>query len=150
MLKLHPPHLAAIRAHAESTYPEECCGIMLGQLSDEGKILVEVLATQNVWSAETTESFPDELGKNKMNRYTIAPAFLLQTQREARDRHLNIIGIYHSHTDTSAIPSEFDRVCAWHQYSYIIVSVQNGKACDLLCWSLDDENRFQPEEMIIV
>jgi len=70
-------------------------------------------------------------------------------QREARNRQLDIIG-YHSHPNTCAIPSEFDRVCAWHQYSYIIVSVQNGKACDLKSWSLDDRNCFQPEEIVTV
>lgn len=122
---------------------------MLGQLSDDGKTLVEVWATENVWSTEA-DCYPDGVVRTRTRRYAIAPAVLLQAQREARDRHLDIIGIYHSHPDTCAIPSEVDRVCAWHQYSYIIVSVQNGKACDLLCWSLDDDNRFQPEEIFPV
>jgi len=151
VLKLHPPHLQTIRAHAESTYPDECCGIMLGQLGDDGKTLVEVWATENAWSAETTGAYPDdELVTTRTRRYAIAPAVLLQAQRYARDRHLDIIGIYHSHPDHPAIPSEFDRVCAWHQYSYIIVSVQQGKACDLNSWNLDDDNRFQPEEILTV
>ena len=149
VLKLHPPHLQTIRAHAESTYPDECCGIMLGQVSDDSKTLVEVWATENAWSAEA-DYYPDGVVTTTRRRYAIAPAVLLQAQREARDRQLDIIGIYHSHPDHPAIPSEFDRVYAWHQYSYIIVSVQNGKACDLLCWSLNDDNQFQPEGIFTV
>lgn len=124
---------------------------MLGQVGDDGKTLVEVWATENDWSAETVAGYPeDELVASKTRRYTIAPAVLLQAQRSARDRHLDIIGIYHSHPDNLAIPSEFDRVCAWPQYSYIIVSVKQGKACDLNSWSLDDDHRFQPESILIV
>jgi proteasome lid subunit RPN8/RPN11 len=151
VLKLRPTHLQTIRAHAESTYPDECCGIMLGQLGDNSKTLVEIWATENAWSAQTAEAYPDgELVTSRTRRYTIAPAVLFQAQRYARDRYLDIIGIYHSHPDNPAIPSEFDRVRAWAQYSYIIVSVQQGKACDLNSWSLDDDSRFQPEEILTV
>ncbi|MBD2625904.1 hypothetical protein [Trichormus variabilis] len=44
-----------------------------------------------------------------------------------------------------AIPSECDRLYAWPEYSYIIVSVQNGKACELQSWSLDENHQFQAE-----
>lgn len=146
MIKLCSAHIQAIRTHAESAYPEECCGIMLGQITDGHKTLVEVRQTENAWSAESN-SYPDaELVTT--NRYAIAPAVLLQAQRQARDRSLEIIGIYHSHPDHPAVPSEFDRVYAWQQYSYIIVSVPKGKASELLCWSLDDHHQFQPEEII--
>lgn len=155
VLKLSTDHLRAISAHAESTYPDECCGLLLGKLSQDSKTLVEVMLTENAWSAETAQSFQAldataQQVSTKCSHYTIAPAILLKAQREARDRQLDIIGIYHSHPDHPAIPSELDRVYAWHQYSYIIVSVQNGKACDLRSWSLDDEHQFQPEEIITV
>jgi len=74
---------------------------------------------------------------------------MLLAQREARNRQLDIIGIYHP----TPTPVRFHLnliECAWHQYSYIIVSVQNGKACDLKSWSLDDRNCFQPEEIVTV
>jgi len=149
VLTLQQSHLQTIRAHAESTYPNECCGIMLGS-GEDGKTLVEVWATENAWSAESDSFLDSELVTTKKRRYAIAAATLLQVQRTARVRHLDIIGIYHSHPDNCAIPSEFDRLCAWHQYSYIIVSVQQGKAGDLLCWSLNNDNRFQPEEILTV
>jgi proteasome lid subunit RPN8/RPN11 len=155
VLKLHPHHLQAIRTHAESIYPEECCGLLLGQLAEDDKNVVEVMATENSWNAEAVEAFQEiegsaKLGSDKRDRYAIAPQEMLTAQKLGRDRQLDIIGIYHSHPDHPAIPSEFDRACAWSVYSYIIVSIQQGKACDLRNWSLDDAHQFQPEEMIIV
>lgn len=152
MLNLYPHHLQDIQSHAESTYPEECCGLLLGRLNDETKTLIEVLPTENSWDEETADDFQsiDGLSKrksSKRHRFSIAPQVMLRVQKEARDRNLNIIGIYHSHTDHPAVPSKFDRVIAWPQYSYVIVSVQQGLACDLKSWSLDDNHQFQPEEI---
>jgi proteasome lid subunit RPN8/RPN11 len=154
ILKLAVEHLRSICAHAESTYPQECCGLLLGKLSQDSKTLVEVVATENTWSAEAVESFQEidatlDSGTNRNSHYTIAPEVILKAQREARDRQLDIIGIYHSHPDHPAVPSEFDRLCAWQPYSYIIVSVQQGKAGELQSWGLDDDHQFQPEEIVV-
>jgi proteasome lid subunit RPN8/RPN11 len=72
---------------------------------------------------------------------------MLQTQKEARNRNLNIIGIYHSHPNYPAIPSEWDRIYAWTEYSYVILSVQKGQAGELQSWTLDDKHQFQPEKI---
>jgi proteasome lid subunit RPN8/RPN11 len=147
VLQLLPKHLQTIYTHAETTYPEECCGIILGNLTSEGKTVVEVMPTENAWNAETAAELPgdDTLDYSKRQRYAIAPQVMLHAQKEARDSKLNIIGIYHSHTDNPAIPSEYDRQLAWQEYSYIIVSVQNGKASDMKSWTLDDSHQFQQE-----
>ncbi len=109
--------------------------------------MVEVMPTENAWNAETAAELPgdDTLDYSKRQRYAIAPQVMLHAQKEARDSKLNIIGIYHSHTDHPAIPSEYDRQLAWQEYSYIIVSVQNGKASDMKSWTLDDNHQFQQE-----
>jgi len=153
VLKLHSDHLQAMQTHAESTYPEECCGLLLGHLRGDVKTLVEVLATQNSWGDDEVDDFQAiessaQRKSSKRNRFSIAPKVMLQAQKDARDRNLDIIGIFHSHPDHPAVPSEFDRAIAWQQYSYIIVSVQQGKACDLKSWSLNDEHQFQPEEIL--
>jgi len=151
MLKLLSEHLQVICTHAESTYPEECCGLLLGKMTEEGKMVVEVLPTENAWSAETADEYPEsELEMSRRRRYVIAPFAMLQAQRQARDRDLNIIGIYHSHPDHPAIPSECDRLSAWQSYSYIIVSVPQGKAGELCSWTLDDAHQFQSEKFITV
>jgi proteasome lid subunit RPN8/RPN11 len=146
MIRLSLEHLQTIRAHAETTYPEECCGIILGYMAAEDKIVVEVMPTENAWNTEAGAEFSGErTAESKRRQYAIAPEVMLKTQKEARNCSLNIIGIFHSHPDHPAIPSECDRLYAWQGYSYIIVTVQNGKAGELQSWSLDDRHQFQAE-----
>ena len=143
-----------MQTHAESTYPEECCGLLLGHLRGDVKTLIEVWPTENSWGEEAGadfQSIDSAQGKSsKRNRFSIAPKVMLQAQKNARDRNIDIIGIFHSHIDHPAVPSEFDRAIAWQQYSYIIVSVQQGLAGDLKSWNLDDDHQFQPEEILTV
>jgi proteasome lid subunit RPN8/RPN11 len=148
LLKLRAEHLKAIASHAVSTYPDECCGILLGKMGGDGKTLVEVWQTENAWTAENSLTDGDEeAAMTKKRRYAIAPVDLLRAQKSACDGDLNVIGFYHSHPDYPAIPSECDRSCAWPQYSYIIVSVTQGRADDFRSWLLDENDRFQPEEI---
>jgi proteasome lid subunit RPN8/RPN11 len=148
ILKLQPEHLQTIRTQAEKTYPEECCGIIFGYLSTTDKTVVEIMPTDNAWSAEAADILNNDTEQSKKRRYAIAPQVMLQAQKQARDRHCNIIGIYHSHPDNPAIPSEFDRQCAWQEYSYIIVSVRNGKAAEIKSWCLDDDHLFHEETIL--
>jgi proteasome lid subunit RPN8/RPN11 len=145
ILQLLPQHLEIIRSHAESTYPDECCGIILGYGMSEGKTVVEVIPTENAWNTATVDFPGDRTTETQKRRYAIAPQVMLQAQKQARDRYLNIIGIYHSHPDAPAIPSECDRLYAWPEYSYIIVSVLKGKAETVQSWCLDDNHQFQLE-----
>lgn len=155
ILKLHSHHLQRMQTHAEDTYPDECCGLLLGQLQGTVKTLIEVLPTKNAWDTEAVEAFQSvessvHPSATKRNHFTIAPEVMLKVQKEARDRNLNIIGIYHSHPDHPAVPSDFDQAIAWQQYSYIIISVQQGIASDLRSWSLNDNHQFQPEDILTV
>ena len=147
-IKLLSKHLQTIIAHAESTYPEECCGIILGKMDNTGKTVVEVWQTENAWSAETDDYADAEVVTSKRRRFAIAPLDLLKAQKAAREYQLNVVGFFHSHPDYPAIPSECDRAYAWQEYSYIIVSVEQGKASDISSWCLDDTHQFQPEEVI--
>jgi proteasome lid subunit RPN8/RPN11 len=149
-IALSDTHILAIRTHAESTYPEECCGLLLGQVTGDVKTLVEVWPTKNAWSAEAEDNWPEQTGLTEKRRYAISPKDLLKAMKEGRDRSLEIIGIFHSHIDFAAVPSEFDRTGAWPQYSYIIVSVRQGASEDLRSWSLDTDSNFQAEEILII
>jgi proteasome lid subunit RPN8/RPN11 len=156
IIQVSPQLLNQICTHAEQAYPNECCGILMGRLAaEERKILVEIIPTENAWNQETADNF-ELLETNHQRlttterRYTIAPEALLKAQKQGRERQLSIIGIYHSHPDNTAIPSEFDRVCAWLGYSYIIVSVQQKKAADIRSWCLDQQHQFISEEIISI
>ncbi|PSB40953.1 hypothetical protein C7B67_27365 [filamentous cyanobacterium Phorm 6] len=147
-IALTPEHLLSIRSHGESAYPEECCGLLLGTIAHIVKTLVEVVPTDNAWSAEAEENWPEQKDLTEQRRYAIRAEDMLRAMKHARDRNLDIIGIYHSHTDCPAVPSECDRTLAWAQYSYIIVSVRQGCSEDLRSWSLDTDGNFQAEEIL--
>jgi len=149
MLEVCSDHVQTIQAHAESVYPQECCGLLLGQLDQDRKVLVEVWPSENGWNNETASLFGIP-GSTIARHYTIAPEALLNAQRYGRDRGLSVIGIYHSHPDHSAMPSKLDQDFAWPQYSYMIVSVHNGKFQDLQSWMLDHSHHFQSETITLV
>jgi proteasome lid subunit RPN8/RPN11 len=106
------------------------------------KFLVELVPLENQWTANQAGE-ADAFTKRR--RYSIAPTDMLSVQRQAREQGLNIIGVYHSHPDHVAEPSECDRAQAWSEYAYVIVSVHNGQAVDVKNWTLDSDHQFQAE-----
>lgn len=135
-------------------------GNFCSKASPVQKQLIRLEPLQNEWTEEASESLPvssqvltsqvlNSQRLNKRRRYWIDPKEMLRVQREARDEGLSIIGVYHSHPDHVAVPSECDRTLAWPDYAYIIVSVCNGKAVDVQNWALDSDHQFQPEPMTV-
>jgi proteasome lid subunit RPN8/RPN11 len=150
--------LTTIQRHAESAYPQECCGLLLGICRRQGEaedhivedhIVLEALPTVNVWGQSLLAQDSEQICTNEERRYAIDAIAMVKAQQYARGKGWDIIGIYHSHPDHLAVPSEWDRAWAWPQYSYVIVSVQNGTAHDLQSWVLDMRHEFLPEKLAI-
>ncbi|PZV11076.1 MAG: metal-dependent protease of the PAD1/JAB1 superfamily [Leptolyngbya sp.] len=163
----------AIARLAAASYPTECCGILVGRrqfgpsnaaagAAEVSREVVQVVATENSWEPSLL-GYTDAQAEGQKNaqedrprehslgdRYYIDPADLLRVQKSARDRGLEIVGIYHSHPDHPAVPSECDRALAWPVYSYVIVSVVQGRVADLKSWRLDDQHRFQSEPVKMI
>jgi proteasome lid subunit RPN8/RPN11 len=117
MLRLKAAEYAAVREHGEETYPEECCGVLLGRALEGVNKVEEVVRAGNT----RTDS--------AHNRYHIAPQELVKIQRQGRERGLDIVGFYHSHPDHPARWSETDLSEAhWMGCSYVITSVTKGRA----------------------
>jgi proteasome lid subunit RPN8/RPN11 len=117
MLKLSQSHYAALRRHGEETYPHECCGVLLGRMDGDERVVTSVARAGNT----RTDS--------AHNRYNIDPKDLIRIQREGRERGEDIIGFYHSHPDHPARWSSTDLAEAhWFGCSYVITSVEKGKA----------------------
>ncbi len=132
MLKISSAHYAALRHHVEETYPHECCGVLLGQIDDNGARVVTSIAR----AGNTRTDSPQ-------NRYHIDPKELIRIQREGRARGEDIIGFYHSHPDHPAQWSQTDLAEAhWFGCSYVITSVAKGKADQTNSFELigSDEN----------
>ncbi len=143
MLKLPQPELDALRRHGEATYPHECCGVLLGHFEGAERTVAAVVPCGN-----TRQDSPQ-------NRYHIDPRELVQVQRQARERGLDIVGFYHSHPDHPARWSPTDLAEAhWIGCSYVITSIEDGRAATtnsfLLAGAVEEEKRFVEEELVVV
>ena len=141
-MKIHIPQqiMNEIHAHGEESYPEEGAGLMLGRLEQGERWIESTLFLENAREAGA-----------RHNRYLITAEDMLQGEMEAEKRGLSIIGIFHSHPDHPNLPSEFDREYAIPWYSYLITSVNSGKAASSRSWRLeDDRERFLEEQIEIV
>ena len=156
VLTFSKKHLQLMQAHAASVYPQECCGLLLGTLVPEEAMrrVAEVVRVDNTWSAEMGDLTEAQLDKEKSfdrrRRYWIDPKALLQIQRDARDRDLNIIGVYHSHPDHPPIPSETDLKFAWPFFSYLILAIEKGEPTQLSSHVLDlNTGVFSKEDLLV-
>lgn len=137
-LRLTPQQLRDVHRHASRTYPEECCGVLMGRLRPgaEGGVVERAVALEN------------ERRDSRHNRYVIEPETVLHAHRQARELELDILGYYHSHPDHPAVPSEFDREHAWPGMSYLITAVEKGRVVDTRSWRLrDDRSAFDEEPL---
>ena len=112
-------------AHARSTYPNECCGAMLGHVDSDKRVLISV-PIENAYAGGQQE------------RYELRPEDLLKADREARSRGMDLVGIFHSHPDCDAYFSETDlkNSCPW--YSFVVISIRGGE--------FDHANSWLPNE----
>lgn len=110
--------------HAESTYPNECCGAMVGKIDGERKQVCGAIPLKN--------SYDGAQGA----RYELRPEDLLDADKKARAVGMDLIGIFHSHPDCDAYFSKTDleNSCPW--YSFVVLSVKGGK--------FDHANSFLP------
>ncbi|MDR3108326.1 MAG: M67 family metallopeptidase [Planctomycetaceae bacterium] len=137
MIELTEQHREAIARHAESEYPNECCGALLGRFEGGDKIVNEILPISNMREAAA-----------KHNRFLIRPEEYLLCEKTAKKLSLEIIGFYHSHPDHPAKPSQYDLEHAFPVYSYVIVSVVNGSADKTTSWLLSDDRAVFNEEEV--
>ena len=97
MLRIEYADYEALRAHGEETYPNECCGVLLGKnIAKERDIAAAMNHVQKIVRAGNTRT------DSAHNRYNIAPQELVKIQRQARGLGLDIVGFYHSHPDHPA------------------------------------------------
>ena len=141
-LRLTAVHLERIRQHGEETYPHECCGILTGEIMADGCRRVGVVARCSNAHDDPSRSW-----------YQINPRDVVRIQREAAERGEDVIGFYHSHPEDAARWSSSDLEEAhWTGCSYVITSVQQGKAAETNSFELtgDDSSKRFVDETITV
>jgi proteasome lid subunit RPN8/RPN11 len=124
---------AAIRRHAATAYPAECCGALLGS-PDTG--IEDAIPFENVAPGDQDR------------RFLLSAADYRRAEAIADETGRQLLGFYHSHPDHPAEPSAFDLAHAWPNLSYVIVSVRAGRPGDMRSWRLaPDRSRFAEEPL---
>jgi proteasome lid subunit RPN8/RPN11 len=125
--------LHQIHVHGEAAYPEEGAGFLIGE---QGRV-ESILPLENA----------REDGA-RHNRFLISPEDYLQAELTADRLGLSLMGVFHSHPDHPNRPSEYDREWAQPFFSYIITTVNVGKAIESRSWRLlEDRSKFTEEEI---
>lgn len=133
-LLVSPDLVRDLESRGEAAYPEEGAGLILGSVEGERRRASQLLPLPN--------RSPEE---SRGRRYTLDPHDLLRAEAEAERLGLEILGVYHSHPDHPAQPSETDLEMALPWYCYVITSVEHGRANGSAAWRLaDDHSRFEP------
>lgn len=137
MIRIQSEPWAAMVAHAQKTYPDECCGAMLGTLDGDSKMVSEAIALENAFRGAQAA------------RYELRPEDLLAADKAARERGMDLIGIYHSHPDCEAYFSKTDlqNSCPW--YSFVVLSIQKGKFHHANSWLPNMEQTDAAKEELI-
>ena len=137
MIHIETEPWAAMVAHARETYPNECCGAMLGTIGDSGKRVVRALRLRNAFDGAQAA------------RYELRPEDLLAADRAAREENMDLIGIYHSHPDCDAYFSKTDlqNSCPW--YSFVVLSIQKGEFHHANSWLPNFEQTEAAKEELI-
>jgi proteasome lid subunit RPN8/RPN11 len=150
-LKMSTEIAEKIRDHGTQTYPNECCGALLGR--DEAAPGVTTAAGRvQPPVREILALFPlvNRRDDSPRNRFSVTSEDVRDAEKAAQEKKLDVVGWYHSHPDHPAQPSQYDREHAWPWYSYIIVSVANGKPAEMTSWRLrDDRSAYACEDIAI-
>jgi proteasome lid subunit RPN8/RPN11 len=136
MLRIPKKNYDDLLREAENAYPDECCGLLIGNTSGDEKNVDKIQPITNINTVRAKD------------RYEMDPKEMEKADERARKESKEIVGIYHSHPDHPSRPSEFDRQRAWPVYSYLIVAVENGRDFQSQSWVLEDwEGEFQEETL---
>jgi proteasome lid subunit RPN8/RPN11 len=125
MIKIESDAWDLMVSHAQKTYPSECCGAMIGAIDGSEKTVHVAVPLENAFTGEQGA------------RYELRQEDLLRADSEARQRGMDLIGIFHSHPDCDAYFSKTDleNSCPW--YSFVVMSIKDGK--------FDHANSFLPD-----
>ncbi len=129
--------LSVIRLHGEADFPNECCGFLFGKEGSPRRITLARPA-KNIQQGD------------QRRRFLIDPRDYMAAERFAIAENLDFLGIYHSHPNHPADASVHDRKQAAPFFSYVIISVMDGKPETVLSWRLSDDGTFMEEESLIL
>ena len=81
--------------HADNEKPNESCAILFGIIDGQKTIVKEIFLTKNI----------DESPIN----FTISNEQLIKCYKTAEEKKMEVVGIFHSHPNSEAYPSNTDK-----------------------------------------
>ncbi|MCM8784924.1 MAG: Mov34/MPN/PAD-1 family protein [Candidatus Omnitrophica bacterium] len=109
MIYLTKEQYVSIVNHTKKEYPKEACGILAGI---NGRV-IKVYKMANI-------------SDNPESCYFMKPEEQIKVFKEMRQLGIEMLGIYHSHSNTSAYPSQRDCELAFYsEVDYLIISLKN-------------------------
>ncbi len=124
-----------IAVEAESAYPEECCGVLLGC----GGVVALAARMRNTSPTDRRKS------------YRIDPVELLDAWRGAHSRGLRVLAVYHSHPECEPDFSEEDATRAYPWLAYLVLAVRDKRAGAARCYRHDEQaGSFKPAGFQII
>jgi proteasome lid subunit RPN8/RPN11 len=124
-------------SHALASYPEECCGAMLGESAGDGGTVRHAVRLENSAVMKDT-------------RYELHLDDLRRAGDEAEARGMELIGIYHSHPDEDADFSAADLAGSWPWFSFLVLSVCDGELGDTSCWRPNLERTEAAPQLMVM
>lgn len=135
-IQFSPSALEAIYRHLEDAFPNEGCGFLFGKEDEKIREIIEAQLVTNSKSGD------------QRRRFEIHPLDYMKAERYAMESGLTFLGIYHSHPQHPAIPSEHDLKQAVPYFSYPIISVMDGKIDHIRSWQLGESGQFLEEQIV--
>jgi proteasome lid subunit RPN8/RPN11 len=136
MLSIDPVIKEKMIRDGIGSFPDECCGFIFGkEITDGDRLVTDMMVVNN--------SKPGD----KTRRFEISALDYMKAEQYAADHDLHLLGVYHSHPNHPAIPSEHDRKAAQPWFSYIIISIMNREFSHLRSWVLDEQEQFKEEKI---
>jgi desampylase len=121
-LTIEPAALVRLSQLAVAGYPLETCGLLLAADLQPTRI-TQVHPLRNV--------APDP-----RTHFAFDPLEYLQVERAADEGALRAVGVWHTHPDGRAQPSEEDRQHAWPGWCYLILAVDAIAVREIRAWRL--------------
>ncbi len=138
MINVDTIPLTKMKGEAIRTFPDECCGFLFGFEQTDGTRKVEIICP-------VKNSKPGD----KKRRFEISARDYIQAEKFAMENNFLLLGIYHSHPNHPAIPSEHDRLAAQPWFSYLIISVMHRQFDHIRSWRLSEDLEFEEEDILI-
>ncbi len=81
--------------HASNEKPNESCAVLFGTLDSQKTTVKEIFLTENI-------------DKSPIN-FTISNEQLIKCYKTAEEKKMEVVGIFHSHPNSEAYPSDTDK-----------------------------------------